>query len=64
MTSTVLDENEAARLERLRWFVRGVAVSGLVTPEMASTMDKATDHLAGQVTASAILNGKEASHGQ
>ncbi len=59
MTNTILTENEAADIERARWFLRGISLGGGVTPSMASAMDKVAEFHAGQVTASALLNGKD-----
>jgi hypothetical protein len=59
MTGTILTENEAADLERMRCITRGLALAGGVPPSYAAAMDKVADFHASQVTASALLNGKE-----
>lgn len=59
MTDTILNPNEAADLERARWFLRGLVHEGGATSGMAAALDKVADYHSAQVTASALLNGKE-----
>lgn len=59
MTDTILTPNEAADLEKMRCITRGLALAGGVKPSMLAVMDKVADHFSSQVTASALLNGKE-----
>ncbi len=57
MTDTILTPNEAAELVKTRWYLEGAVTGGKITVEMMEAVRKAEAHLAGQVAASALLNG-------